>query len=175
MKKLITGLFITAILIIATMAYSLSQDNIENLIVCSANKEASYIPCKICEYYLINFRGSKADIDFLSKGAGLGFLVNIDNKQLRIKLFEFFLSKGMDINARSNIDGLTPLHAAILINDHELVNYLLMKGADKNITDRDKKLTANAFLDLLNQKRSDIDRKIVQQLLSKEAIRALTP
>lgn len=88
---------------------------------------------------------------------------------IRYKLFEFFLSKGMDINARSNIDGLTPLHAAILMNDHELANHLLKKGADKNMTDRDNKLTANEFLDLLNHKRPDIDKKTVQQLLKEEA------
>ncbi|MGD8569280.1 MAG: hypothetical protein PVJ39_14430 [Gammaproteobacteria bacterium] len=166
MKKLLIGLLVVIIVAGATSVYSLSQDNIENLIVCSVNDEASYIPSNVCQYYLVNFRGNRDDIAFLNKGAGLGFLISIENNAKRKRLLDFFIAKGMDVNSKSRIDGLTPLQAAILLNDHNLVAYLLKKGADPSIPDRDNGMTAREFLKLLTEKKPDVDRSLVRKELN---------
>jgi ankyrin repeat protein len=165
MRKIISILLVVIVIAGGTVFYSLSQDNIENLIVCSVDDGASYIPAQICEYYLFNLRGTPQDIAFLNEGAGLGFLVGISDREKRKRLMDFFIAKGVDVNGKSNIDGLTPLHAAILSNDHELVAYLIDKGANPYTKDRDNNMIAREFLNLLAEKNPDIDRSLVRKEL----------
>jgi hypothetical protein len=47
-----------------------------------------------------------------------------------VDLVEFFLSKGMNINAQ-DVDGFTPLHIAIYAKKYDVVKVLVEKGADK--------------------------------------------
>ena len=112
-----------------TAVYSLSESTVEDIIICGTNDDTDYIPSKVCELYLFNFRTSGSDIQYLESGAGLAFLFGIKDVNKRNIFIEYFLSKGISIAALSNIEGLSPLHAAILLNDLTLVEYLIDKGA----------------------------------------------
>ncbi len=169
MKRIIISFFLISINLIGAVIFSLNNYDIEEIIICSSNNDANYIPSNICKYYLFNYRGNKNDVTRLSKTSNLSFLINIENKELREALFDYFIEKGSDINGLSNTDGLTPLHAAILVNDSKLVKYLLHKGADPAITDRDNQLTAIQFLQLLTSKTPETNRKEIKSLLKPES------
>ena len=166
MKKLFLFVLISFMLLFAAGVFTLTRNNIEDIIVCSSNESASYIPSLMCEQYLLNFRGQVADIDYLKQRTGLNFLANIENPQKRSRLFGFFLAKGMDVNAINNIDGLTPLHAAILLNDAKLADFLLQHGADKTIRDRTNNLTPLAFLEQMDRQLPGVDRSRLRQVLT---------
>ena len=149
-----------------TAAYSLSESNIEDIIICSTNDDTHYIPNKGCEFYLFNFRSSKNDIQYLESGSGLAFLFGIKDINKRYIYLEHFLSKGMSIDAQSNIDGLTPLHSAILLNDIKLVKYLIEKGANPMQTERNHALTPLSFLQNLNKSNNFINRAPIENFLT---------
>lgn len=172
-KKLIIKFFLPIVALcvfsyISILLYSLNKYDIEEIIICSLDSGSHYIPPNVCEYYLYNFRADKKDITDLSEVSNLGFMVGIENKSKREKLLNFFISKGSDINGISNIDGLTPLHAAILINDEDLVKYLIEKGANPLKMDRDNKLTAIEYVELLIKKAPDVSRKNILIILQNQ-------
>ena len=49
----------------------------------------------------------------------------------------------MDINIADEEGGLTPLHLAVISGNSRVVRKLLIKGADKNILDKSKKLPSD--------------------------------
>ena len=149
-----------------TAAYSLSESNVEDIIICSTNDDTHYIPNKGCEFYLFNFRTSKNDIQYLESGSGLAFLFGIKDINKRYIYLDHFLSKGMSIDTQSNIDGLPPLHSAILLNDLKLVKYLIEKGVNTMQTERNYELTPLSFLQKLNENNDFIDRAPIENFLT---------
>ena len=149
-----------------TAIYSLSESNVEDVIICSTDNGTHYIPNKACELYLFNFRSSDDDIQYLESGAGLSFLFGIKDRNKRYIYLEHFLSNGVSIDAQSNIDGLSPLHAAILLNDLKLVEYLIGKGANTAITEKNHELTPLDFLQKLNENNNLIDRTPIKRFLT---------
>lgn len=145
--------------------YSLSENNVEDIIICGTNDDTHYIPNKVCELYLFNFRTSGNDIQSLELGAGLAFLFGIQDINKRYIYLEHFLSKGTSIDALSNIDGLSPLHAAILLNDLKLVKYLIAKGANTSQTEGNYELTPLSFLQKLGKNNNLIDRTPIANIL----------
>ncbi len=167
-KNILLIIFTVLVLIVGTGFLSMIKGDIEDIIICSTNNESHYIPSPICEYYLLNYRLTEEDIKFIESGAGLAFLFNISDNSKRHILLEYFISKGVSINKPNNIDGLTPLHAAILMSDESLVKYLIEKGADPLELDRDNKLTAMQYVELLIKKAPDVDRKNIQIILQNQ-------
>lgn len=98
---------------------------------------------------------------------GLNFI--FADKQYRDKekqVFEFFLSKGADINAISPIDGYSPVHIAVVGNDPQLLNYLISKGADLTVEDQKMGKDVCELLDFLNFRTPNIDRSGLQTVLN---------
>ena len=46
---------------------------------------------------------------------------------------DFLIGRGADVNGRSEVTGLTPLHAAILSCSPDIVQYVISKGADVHL------------------------------------------
>ena len=149
-----------------TAVYSLSESTVEDIIICGTNDDTHYIPSKVCELYLFNFRTSGSDIQYLESRAGLAFLFGIKDVNKRNIYIEHFLSKGISIDALSNIDGLSPLHAAILLNELTLVEYLIDKGASTNQAEKNNGLTPLGFLQTLDKNNHLIDRTPIRNLLT---------
>jgi len=144
----------------------MTQNNIEELIVCATDDKASYIPAIVCETYLLNYRGHGADLQYLKTRTGLNFLTNIEDVSIRNQLFKFFIGRGMNINAVSPVDGLTPLHAAVLLNDSELARFLIKQGANPRVREKNSALTPLEYLDLMNAQYPGINRDKTRQALS---------
>jgi hypothetical protein len=110
--------------------YMLSKMSITEIIVCTIDKDAYRIPQSICEWTLVNYRGTPEDLDDLDKNSGLSFVIEDE------KLLRFFIAKGAPVNKR-NHQGYTPLHSAIIQNLPGSVKILVEHGADKNLKDKD--------------------------------------
>lgn len=147
--------------------YSMSKSDIEDLIICSTNSDSHYIPTGICELYLVNSRGTVDDIKFLESRSGIAFVFEISDETKRSSLLEFLISKGVNVNKVSSIDGYYPLHSAVIMNDHFLVSYLIDKGAQLGVKDRDRNLTPVELLKYLQKNSPEIDRRKVDIELSR--------
>ncbi len=100
---------------------------------------------------MFNHRGNKEDVKFLEERTGISFLFGTTDKEFMYKKLDFFISKGADVNriSRPSDLGLTPLHAAILFKDSELVKYLLSNGADPLKIELGRGMSSYEFVDFL--------------------------
>ena len=146
--------------------YSLINSDIEDVIICSTDENTHYIPSDACEYYLLNYRADEGDIESLESGAGLAFLFEIKDIDKRDVYIKYFISKGIKVNTLSHIDGLSPLHSAILLNDFGLVQLLMDKGASITIKEKSHGLTPLEFIHKLSEKNAQIDRQLISELLT---------
>lgn len=167
MKKVILSLvMVIPLLVVGLGLFSMSTGNIEDIVICSTNDESHYMPSSVCEYYLLHYRLTKEDIRFLEARSGLAFLFDISDKSKRDHFLKYFVSKGVSTSKPSVIDGYPPLHAAIINNDPELVEFLLAHGANPEQKDDNHHQTAQEFVDFLDRTKSPADRGAIKELLS---------
>ncbi len=167
MKKYILVLIILIPVSVAALGlFSMSRGDIEDAILCATHDESHYIPSSVCEYYLRHFRMTKEDVRYLEDRAGLAFLFGISDRSQRGNLMSSFLAHGLSINRPSAIDGYPPLHAAIINNDPELVEFLLAHGADLEQKDNNNHQTAAEFVRYLDGSTAPADRHAIKELLS---------
>lgn len=168
MKRIIASvilLLLTAV--IGLGGWSLHTADIQDVSLCVTEDDTHYIPNSVCEQYMLQFRGTPSDIEDLENGAGLAFFFGIEDREMRRRVMSFFLVNGLSINKPSAIDGLPPLHAAILMNDAELIKFLLEHGADPTQKDQRHEVTAFGYLELLKQKNPERDwSEVADQLES---------
>lgn len=137
MKKIaiiaVSGILSLVIGCFGFMFISLSDSDIEDLIVDCLYPESSYYPKGMPEYYTLNHRGNKKDLEVLRKNKGVSIILNTNkDTATMIKYAGFFLDKGHDVNMIGK-DGLTALQVAVIHNQPEVAEYLLQRGADPNI------------------------------------------
>ncbi|WP_041394420.1 ankyrin repeat domain-containing protein [Photobacterium profundum] len=154
------------VLYLSMALYSLSTSAIDDIIICGTNDDTHYFPKGVCEYYLFNSRLTSEDILTLEANSGLAFLFGIQDKSQRYAYIKYFLSEGVSINAISTVDGLSPLHAAIIRNDSKLVGFLLQNGASLSQKESNYGLTPFDFLIFLSEKNSNVDRNDVFEVMS---------
>jgi len=165
--KLLIGYAFTILILYSLGAiYSLENSRVEDVVLCSVEDNTHYIPNSFCEFYLFNFRLTKQDLGDLQSAGGIAFLFGISNQKKRYVYLDKFIDSGASVNTQSEIDGLPPLHAAILLNDQKLVEYLLSKGSDPRLLDSQLRLNAYDFVLLLKRKNDSINRIEVIRMLS---------
>ena len=175
MKKVISRTFIVLFIGIPLVVagfiwYALATLNIEHLILC-ATDDTQPRTAQICEYYLLNFRGTKEDIAALEqRGIGITFTLVVSAKHAdRFKLSNFLISKEINVNTVSPLSGFTPLHTAVIENDANMTKYLLDHGATIDIKSKSDRLPDNLtpleLVDELIQTNPEIDRSAVRNLL----------
>ncbi|MCF6338841.1 MAG: ankyrin repeat domain-containing protein [Gammaproteobacteria bacterium] len=125
----IGGIFLA---IAGFVLYDMSEMEIEVLILCSSNEGGIRIPSGLCHYYMVNYRINEKDIEALSEGAGLDYILHAKPPK-RYEIAKAFLARGLDVNGVSHYSGLTPLQAAALGNDVQSVKFLLAQGAGLQI------------------------------------------
>ncbi|KEQ18713.1 hypothetical protein [Endozoicomonas numazuensis] len=171
MKKFILPLLLFILLTPTLLIlYVLQNTEIDDLVICATNEESDLIPMKACSYYLMNYRANEKDIQNLENQAGLGFLLNIENKETRNTLIKLFIENGIDINKPSNIDGLPAIQGAILLNDSDLVEILLENNASISQKNTLNGLNAIEFINLLKSKKPSVDRSMVESLVQTKHI-----
>ena len=139
MKKLVIAfVLVIGTLIVAYLGiayYALSNLPTGEVIQYSLKPATHRIPEFMVDLHLFFSRGDNEDVAHLKKWYGLSFLADheegITGKQ--IKIAEFYIKKGLDINHVSTADGTTALHHAAMANDHAAAHWLLSKGADPTI------------------------------------------
>lgn len=103
-----------------------------------------------CDFYLLMFLVENgADIyDFDDEGVSIFDMAITYNN---IKMVEFFVDKGLDVNETKRRSGFTPLMCAACYGRNAIVELLLENGADKDATDT-KGLSATDFARKMNKK-----------------------
>ncbi len=165
----IGGIFLT---IAGLMFYDMTQMEIETLILCSANEGGIRIPSDLCYSYMVNYRINEKDIEALSEGAGLDYILNGEGP-VKYDIAKAFLARGLDVNgvnhymaAPPNDKKMTPLQAAVVHNDLLRIKFLLDHGADLRFTG-DKGMTALEYAKKIHKAGSERqDRTEIIQILS---------
>lgn len=136
----IAGLFLVTL---GLALHNVTSMGAEELIMCSADEGGIKIPSSACEYYMFNHRIDNDDILQLTEGAGLDFILNLDNPK-KYKIAETFIARGLNVDGTNNYSDkdITPLHAAVLYNDLERVRFLISQGANTNLVSKGYEMTA---------------------------------
>jgi hypothetical protein len=143
-------------------------NNIYNLIDCSQGEfHIPLIPQHFCRIYLYEFRGSRDDVAIINHDGSLIGLLSTANKKDQVKLLEFLLNKGVDINGLDERSGISPLHAAVLDNDADVAELILKHGANPLLKDRKRRLTPSGFARQLREKSNQPDRSAIIYLLDR--------
>lgn len=158
------GLFLA---LTGLMIFDMSRMDIESLILCSTKEGGIRIPSKLCEYYMLNYRMNKRDIEELSKGAGLEYILNGENSK-KYEIAEIFILNGLDVNGINHYSDrdVTPLHAAVIYNDLERVKFLIRHGADMHIKSEGYGMTAIELAKELHGENGKENRSEIIQVLS---------
>lgn len=143
----------------------------ETLVLCILGDGGIRIPGPLCEAYLYRFRDVQSDVELLSEGAGLGFILEGRDKDKKYQLAEFFINHGLSVNGPNQYGGyrLTPMHGAILENDLEMTQFLLRMGADINIRSSFNNVTPLELAKVLQEQDPNIDRGPIITLLERES------
>ena len=149
------------------MLYAMSQMEMDHLILCSANETGTRIPGSLCEYYMLNHRMNEEDIKQLSDGAGLEFILNLQNPE-KYELAKIFIANGLDVNGINHYSDkdITPLHAAVLYNDVERAKFLIDQGANVAIRSKGYGMTALELARKLHQQQGSENRTEIINILS---------
>jgi len=170
-KKLLYSGFVAALIGVAGLVWhDMSSMDIDELVLCSANEGGIKIPSRLCTHYMTNYRIDEDDIEQLSKGAGLEFILNLENPE-KYKMAEIFISRGLDVNSINhyNDKDITPLHAAVLYNDLERVRFLINQGANINIESKGYGMTALELARKLHKEHGKENRSEIVKILSATA------
>jgi len=161
MKRAAIGL-IVCLLAAAPLAlgFFISRLSTEELIICATTNDAFRIPKKACRLYFDKLTDASSAKQ-LDDSAGIAFAFANDDVQERSAVIERLITLGADPSGISKIDGLTPLNAAILLNDPQLVQLLLDHDVDRHKPDAANHLNAADYLALLQQSQPSINRDAV--------------
>ena len=168
MKKSLLSLLLIVLVLMGALYYSLHNSDIEDLIVCASDANTHYIPGEVCRWYLETYRVNSEDLAFLENRSGITFVFGLKDKQMRLDLVRLLINRGANLNYIGHIDGLTPLHAAVLLNDAALVKLLLDQGADLSIKSKSG-LDVVAFLEALKKKQREVDWAAVEKVIKDHA------
>ena len=160
----VTTTFVAVFLGVWLYYVSIYFKDIYTLTACSQG-QVELIPKSLCQAYLYNFRGTHDDVAEINHDGSLFEIISTTKKEDQSTLLEFLLKKGVDINGLNERTGTSPLHAAVLGNDLEVVKLFLRYGANPLIKDKQSNLTPLEFALKLKSKPSQPDRTAVIKLL----------
>lgn len=166
MKFKIIVLGISLLILVLGVKTIVSSMKIETIILCSLGKGGIYISSNICKYFLYKKRNTASDISELGKGAGISFILGVNDSNDKYEITEFLLENGMDINAISHYSGLTALHDAVLLNDIDAVRFLVSHNASLDIKPSSINMNPLEFTMYLKKKNPLVDRKEIFEILS---------
>ena len=147
MKYKTVTLAVAVVGMVLLLVYQIISMPVERLILCAADESDSLYPASVCNFVLVHHRAGSDDIEALSAGAGLDFILNLDS-QAKFKISDVFLQNGLGVDSVNNFTDqkVTALQASVIYEDAKRVEYLLSKGADAHLKNRDG-LTALDFAD----------------------------
>jgi|GEM_PF-784020 hypothetical protein len=167
----LAGLLIIAVLGYAGLSfYVLQASSPETNASCAIGDSGTRIPQFACRWYLEHQltseeeSGDAQSVLFLAIGA---YPTHPDSAQ---ELMELALDEGANINAHSPRSGYTPLQEAVLFNEPGLADFLLDKGADPAVEDKNKGLTAQELLVAIEERNPDQDLSEIEARISRAGL-----
>ena len=181
---LITYLLVPLLLCAGTAFYYLKKAPIDELVFDSSLSDklfgvipVSPLPASFYRFYIRNY----SDFDshkryeygqsLLHVTLGPGYIVEDFDQWLPhvLNLAEFFLQKGVDINALDE-RGFAALHEAVALDSPELIGLLLRHGADINVRSKGKGSTPLGLAKLIKKKGGTVKPEVIQLLIQNGAI-----
>ncbi|WP_295720083.1 hypothetical protein [uncultured Halovibrio sp.] len=165
----IAGLLIVGLLGYSGLSfYVLQASSPDTNASCAIGDSGTHIPQFACrrylEHQLTNEResGDAQSVLHLAIGA-----YPTDPEQAQ-EIMELALSEGAQINGFSSVTGYPPLHEAVLLNEPRLAEFFLQKGADPEIEDQNKGMTAPELLSAIAERNPEKDLSRMVTLLQEE-------
>ena len=118
------------------VAVVLGRASSKELMVCAEGSGSHYLPAAWCHGYLTRFRMDAEGVAAFAGDGGFAFVLAIPSVELRQQLLMEWLTAGADANVLSAVDGLRPLHAAVLLADGASISTLVAHGADIRALDQ---------------------------------------
>jgi len=138
-KPLFTLIFII-LFCLGSFLVLIHKLSLADKIICSKHNSfrlPSKFLCKFDLKYLSKVSPSLRGYDEIATsaiGLSLPFKDEGDDPEYAFETIKILKDKGFDINEHSSLNGLTPLHDAVLTKDTQTVKFLINLGADINAT-----------------------------------------
>ncbi|WP_077528793.1 ankyrin repeat domain-containing protein [Vreelandella utahensis] len=165
---------LVGLLIVGLLGYSglgfyvLQASSTDTNASCAIGDSGTRIPQFACRWYLehqltsAKANGDAQSVLHLAIGA-----YPTDPEQAQ-KIMELALSEGAQINGFSPVTGYPPLHEAVLLNEPRLAEFLLQRGADPEIEDQNKGMTARELLSAIEERNPEKDLSRMVTLLQEK-------
>ncbi len=151
--------------------------NVAFAIIEATTSGPTIVPGFVAEFFLFNLRGGKEDITELKlNNGGLNYIVSsLDNSDIsmakKAKYLQFFISRGCGVNDIAPANAFRPLHVAVVDGKADLVELLLLNGANPLLRSESsggfKNMTPLEVATLLKKKNPHIDYSKVMEVLHK--------
>jgi len=165
----IAGLLIVGLLGYSGLSfYGLQASSPDTNASCAIGDSGTHIPQFACRWYLEHQltdereNGDAQSVLHLAIGA-----YPTDPEQAQ-EIMELALSEGAQINGFSPVTGYPPLHEAVLLNEPRLAEFFLQRGADPEIEDQNKEVTARELLSAIEERNPEKDLSRMVTLLQEE-------
>lgn len=137
--------------------YTLQTRSVETNASCAIGDSGTQTPRFACRWYLRHQLSNAPDSSEAQRAFHMAIGAYPTDKEGALEIAELALSEGARINGHSPFSGYPPLHEAILLNEPQLVEFMLRKGADPQLENQNKGLTAAALLEALEQRNPNED------------------
>ncbi len=159
MRKLLfslTGIMAVGLIGYAAIGlYVLQTSSVETNASCAIGDSGTRIPRFACRWYLDHQLTNDSEDGKAQRVLHLAIGAYPTEGERAQEIIELALSEGAQINGYSPVSGYPPLHEAILLNEPLLAEFLMKRGADPEIEDREKGLTADELLSAIKERNPD--------------------
>lgn len=167
----LTLLLTVAILGYTTLSfYSLKTSSVETNASCAIGDSGTWIPRRACYWYLGYQLDPNSQSDAAQRVLHLAIGAYPTQREGARGVIQLALAEGARINGLSPVSGYPPLHEAIVLNEPALAGFLLERGADPTIRDRNKGLTATGLLSILKERNPKQDWSAIEERLQRQAV-----
>lgn len=165
----LAGLLIAGLLGYSGLSfYVLQASSPDTNASCAIGDSGTHIPQFACRWYLehqLTDERESSDAQSVLHLAIGAYPTDPDQAQ---EIIELALSEGAQVNGFSPVTGYPPLHEAVLLNEPRLAEFLLKRGADPEIEDQNKELTARELLSAIEERNPEKNLARMQTLLQEE-------
>jgi len=165
----LAGLLIVGLLGYSGLSfYVLQASSPDTNASCAIGDSGTHIPQFACRWYLEHQLTDERESGDAQSVLHLAIGAYPTDPEQAQEIMELALSEGAQINGFSPVTGYSPLHEAVLLNEPRLAEFLLQRGADPEIEDQNKEVTARELLSAIEERNPEKDLARMKTLLQEE-------
>lgn len=148
--------------------YALQASSFETNASCAIGNSGTYIPRSACRWYLNEQLSGEGDDRRAQSVLHLAIGAYPTDGERALEIMELALSEGARVNGYSPVTGYPPLHEAVLLNEPQLAEFLIQRGADPEVEDRNKGLTAHELLSAIKDRNPDQNLSEIAEIIQRD-------